>query len=83
MEQVAKKEIPLNYEEERLFRKIWQEIDRALTEGEAFQPKSQPGTSQGPFSPALCEMVSLAVAQGLANVSKLSSEALRQKIIGV
>jgi hypothetical protein len=82
MEQVAKKEIPFDYEEEeRLFRKTWQEIERALTDGEAFRAKNQQGTSQGPFSPTLFEMVSLAVAQGLANVSRLSSEAVRQKII--
>jgi hypothetical protein len=82
MKQVAKKEIPFDYEEEeRLFRKIWQEIERALTDGEAFRAKNQQGTSQGPFSPTLFEMVSLAVAQGLANVSRLSSEAVRQKII--
>ena len=82
MERVAKREIPFDYEqEERLFRKTWQEIDRALTEGEAFRAKSQQGTSQGPFSPTLFEMVSLAVAQRLAAISKLSSEALSQKII--
>jgi hypothetical protein len=82
MQQVAKGEVPFDYErEEQLFHKTWREIQRAFPDGEAFRARNDRGSSQGPFSPTLFEMVSLAVARQLEKVSQLSEEVLRSKII--
>jgi len=71
MEGVARNSIAFNYEqEEQLFQRFSSLIRSAMGPGEAFRAKKSDFTSQGPFSPAIYEMVTYGV---VANIDKLES----------
>lgn len=83
MEEVATGRLAFDYAgEQSAFVQTWSLIAAAIPDGEAFRAKSKDDrSSQGPFSPALFELVSLAVAANVDQVATLPAPVLREKII--
>jgi hypothetical protein len=81
MEEVAKGTVVFDFgEEERLFNRTWSTVVKISGNGEAFRGRGANNIPAGPFSPALFELVSIAIAQSIDIAEGLTPTALSDKI---
>lgn len=84
MKDVAKNTIKFDYAgEEALFKSVWKTINAAISDGEAFRAKRPNGSSVGPFSPSLFEMISVGVAMNIERMENLPPNDTRERIVSL